>query len=95
MEKELMSTKTKRKSRIDYRKDIKGFLWYVVDEEGRVVTRVADWITVMEVVYNGNSDTYNTVPILKGEFMYAMRKIQAKHGVKFSIKTEWGTNDAA
>jgi len=82
-----------RKPKIEYRKSRDGYKWYVLDGDKKLVMRVCDWYDNLELAYDTPLSVHDTIPILKSEFIRAVKAIQKKHGVKFSIKTEWGTNE--
>ena len=87
-----MSTKTKRNSEISYGRD--GRFIYGVFNGDNIVTRVCDWYDNLEVQYNDKErKPENYQPVTKKEFNSFVKQAQAKYGVKFSIKTEWGTNE--
>lgn len=92
-----MSTQKQRKSRVRHRKNIfNPPRWYVIDNNGEVVTKISDWYpNNLEVSYDntGGCSIIDTIPITTAEFIKDMKNLKKKYGVKFSIKTEWGTND--
>ena len=94
MEKELMSTKTERKSDIAYGRSLDGYRYVVIQmgNSANYMMRICDWNDHLEVWYGCPNNGQSYMLISRVEFSRAMRKIKAKHGVKFSIKTEWGTN---
>lgn len=95
-----MSTKTKRKSDVTY--------WQYANDSSCIFVLTEKWQTPtfitnfsylqVEYDYNCAENTYKqthsggVVQITEKEFMDFVKRAQAKYGVKFSIKTEWGTN---
>lgn len=97
-----MSTKTKRKSDVRYwlRNEDAPFLTpcaFVTDEQYRTTIFISDFVT-LEIQYNyfcGAASTEyekGATQVSKAKFMRHIKALQIKYGVKFSIKTKWGTN---
>lgn len=72
-------------------------LIYVLDSNNRVCMLISDFVEL--VVQYGSNCPENTTHFAHGciqmgeaTFKQHVKKLQTKYGVKFSIKTEWGTN---
>lgn len=98
-----MSTQKPRKSEVTYwmRKEESDLVTpavFVLDSKERVVMFVTDWFD-LQVSYGSNCRENTThfehgcIQMSKAKFKEHIKALQVKHGVKFSIKTEWGTND--
>lgn len=98
-----MSTKTKRNSEVRYwlrNEDAPGLTpcAFVTDEQYRTPTFISDFVD-LEVQYNYFCEATSTeyangaTQVSKAKFMRHIKALQIKYGVKFSIKTEWGTNE--
>jgi hypothetical protein len=91
-----MSTKTKRNSKVTYWRNMIGYSWWVLDSNNKTPTKVGAF-NCLEVSYNYDcpDNTFlsdRPVRVAKKAFEAKMEELQTKYGVKFSIKTEWGTN---
>lgn len=92
-----MSTKTKRKSDVTYWRSMTAYSWWVLDGSNNTPTKIGAFHNTLIVSYDYDvpDNTYNSdrpVQVTKKIFMAKMKELQDKYGVKFSIKTEWGTN---
>lgn len=97
-----MSTKTKRKSDVTYwMRDEESYLVtpavFVLDAKGRTPMFITDF-ACLYIYYdyfcpeNTTEFEHGCLRISEATFKCHIKKLQDKYGVKFSIKTEWGTN---